>query len=188
MIAHCRSEYPVGMMCRCLQVATSGFYAWASRTPGPRARDSARLWIACGRSMKTACWRHEPARARLQRQRTRDQVGHRHHCGADARRQAVPVRRARPLRQAGGGLVDASSPGSPHGRPCRADGGVATVGHCATTRPARASSDCSSGSACTIADTERATRRGRTCSITWSGSIIRECVVESLVGIGSSQP
>ena len=43
MIAHCRSEYPVGMMCRCLEVSTSGFYAWASRTPGPRARANARL-------------------------------------------------------------------------------------------------------------------------------------------------
>jgi putative transposase len=31
------------MMCRCLEVSTSGFYAWASRTPGPRARDNARL-------------------------------------------------------------------------------------------------------------------------------------------------
>lgn len=43
MIAHCRSEYPVGMMCRCLEVSTSGFYAWASRTPGPRARANAHL-------------------------------------------------------------------------------------------------------------------------------------------------
>ena len=29
------------MMCRCLDVSTSGFYAWACRTPGPRARDNA---------------------------------------------------------------------------------------------------------------------------------------------------
>ena len=43
MIAHCRSEYPIGMMCRCLEVSTSGFYAWACRTPGPRACDNARL-------------------------------------------------------------------------------------------------------------------------------------------------
>ncbi len=43
MIAHCRSEYPVGMMCRCLEVSTSGFYAWACRMPGPRALDNARL-------------------------------------------------------------------------------------------------------------------------------------------------
>lgn len=43
MIAHCRSEYPVGMMGRCLQVSTSGFYAWVCRTLGPRARDNARL-------------------------------------------------------------------------------------------------------------------------------------------------
>ncbi len=31
------------MMCRCLEVSTSGFYAWACRMPGPRARDNARL-------------------------------------------------------------------------------------------------------------------------------------------------
>jgi len=30
-------------MCRCLEVSTSGFYAWACRTPGPRACDNARL-------------------------------------------------------------------------------------------------------------------------------------------------
>ena len=43
MIERCRSEYPIGMMCRCLEVSTSGFYAWASRKPGPRARANARL-------------------------------------------------------------------------------------------------------------------------------------------------
>lgn len=43
MIAHCRSQYPVGMMCRCLRVSRSGFYAWASRSPGPRARANERL-------------------------------------------------------------------------------------------------------------------------------------------------
>ena len=43
MIAHCRSDYPVGMMCRCLEVSSSGFYAWACRVPSPRARDNARL-------------------------------------------------------------------------------------------------------------------------------------------------
>ena len=43
MIERCRSDYPVGMMCRCLEVSTSGFYAWASRTPGPRAQADARL-------------------------------------------------------------------------------------------------------------------------------------------------
>lgn len=43
MIEHCRGKYPVGMMCRCLEVSTSGFYAWACRTPGPRALANARL-------------------------------------------------------------------------------------------------------------------------------------------------
>lgn len=43
MIARCRREYPVQLMCRCLQVSTSGFYAWGGRQPGPRARANARL-------------------------------------------------------------------------------------------------------------------------------------------------
>ena len=45
MIERCRSDYPVGMMCRCLDVSTSGFYAWSGRTPGPRAQDNARLLV-----------------------------------------------------------------------------------------------------------------------------------------------
>lgn len=45
MIERCRSDYPVGMMCRCLEVSTSGFYAWAGREPGPRARANARLLV-----------------------------------------------------------------------------------------------------------------------------------------------
>ena len=43
MIEHCRGDYPVGMMCRCLEVSTSGFYAWLRRTPGPRALANARV-------------------------------------------------------------------------------------------------------------------------------------------------
>jgi putative transposase len=43
VIARCRSEYPVGLMCRCLEVSPSGFYAWSSRRPGPRARSNARV-------------------------------------------------------------------------------------------------------------------------------------------------
>jgi putative transposase len=31
------------MVCRCLEVSTSGLYAWVRRTPGPRARADARL-------------------------------------------------------------------------------------------------------------------------------------------------
>ena len=30
-------------MCRCLEVSTSGFYAWSSRTPGPRAKANAHI-------------------------------------------------------------------------------------------------------------------------------------------------
>ncbi|MCD9008172.1 IS3 family transposase [Luteimonas sp. XNQY3] len=43
VIARCRSDYPVGMMCRCLEVSTSGFYGWVSRRPGPRARANTRV-------------------------------------------------------------------------------------------------------------------------------------------------
>lgn len=38
-----RSEYPVRLMCRCLRVSPSGYYAWHNRKPSPRARDNARL-------------------------------------------------------------------------------------------------------------------------------------------------
>lgn len=43
MIAHCRSEYPVQLMCRCLEVSASGFYAWLGRKPSARAKANARL-------------------------------------------------------------------------------------------------------------------------------------------------
>ncbi len=45
MIERCRSDYPIGLMCRCLEVSTSGFYAWVKRKPSPRAQDNARLLV-----------------------------------------------------------------------------------------------------------------------------------------------
>lgn len=45
MIEYCRSDYPVRLMCRCLAVSTSGFYAWSGRTPGPRAQANAHLLV-----------------------------------------------------------------------------------------------------------------------------------------------
>ena len=45
MIEYCRSDYPVAMMCRCLEVSSSGYYAWSGRKPGPRAQDNARLLV-----------------------------------------------------------------------------------------------------------------------------------------------
>ncbi len=42
-IQRCRGVYPVQLMCRCLKVSTSGFYAWARRSPSPREVDNRRL-------------------------------------------------------------------------------------------------------------------------------------------------
>ena len=38
-----RDQYPVRLMCRCLKVSPSGFHGWATRSPGARAQDNARL-------------------------------------------------------------------------------------------------------------------------------------------------
>ena len=38
-----RDQYPVQLMCRCLQVSPSGFHGWCRRLPSARARDNARL-------------------------------------------------------------------------------------------------------------------------------------------------
>ena len=38
-----RSQYPLRLMCRCLQVSHSGFHDWARRMPSLRAQDNARL-------------------------------------------------------------------------------------------------------------------------------------------------
>jgi putative transposase len=37
-VADHQKEYPVNVMCRVLQVARSGYYAWRSRQPGPQAQ------------------------------------------------------------------------------------------------------------------------------------------------------
>lgn len=38
-----KANYPVGLMCRVLQVSRAGFYAWTRRRPGRRARENAAL-------------------------------------------------------------------------------------------------------------------------------------------------
>lgn len=45
MIQHCRNEYPVRLMCRCLQVSPSGYYDWQARPSSARAQDNARLLV-----------------------------------------------------------------------------------------------------------------------------------------------
>lgn len=44
-IAAEKANYPVRLLCRCLAVSRSGFYAWVQRTPCPRSRRDAQLAI-----------------------------------------------------------------------------------------------------------------------------------------------
>ena len=37
--------YPIRILCRCLEVSRSGYYAWRGRKPGARAHDDARLKV-----------------------------------------------------------------------------------------------------------------------------------------------
>jgi putative transposase len=42
-IAAEKAKYPVGMLCRCLHVSRSGYYAWRHRAPSPHALTDVRL-------------------------------------------------------------------------------------------------------------------------------------------------
>lgn len=42
-IQRCRGVYPVQLMCRCLRVSTSGYYAWSKRPTSRRKLDNERL-------------------------------------------------------------------------------------------------------------------------------------------------
>ena len=43
MINRCRDSYPIRMMCRCLQVSTSGYYDWRGRPLSARELENQRL-------------------------------------------------------------------------------------------------------------------------------------------------
>lgn len=40
-----KAYYPIRLLCRCLTVSRSGFYAWRRRSPSARARQDARLKV-----------------------------------------------------------------------------------------------------------------------------------------------
>lgn len=43
VIRRCRNEYPLRLMCRCLQVSPGGYYDWVKRGPSAREIDNQRL-------------------------------------------------------------------------------------------------------------------------------------------------
>ncbi len=43
MIERCSNAFPIRLMCRCLKVSTSGYYAWSGRSASARAVDNSRL-------------------------------------------------------------------------------------------------------------------------------------------------
>jgi putative transposase len=46
VIKELRREYPVRLLCRVLEVSTSGYHAWLIRVPSARAQQRARLKLA----------------------------------------------------------------------------------------------------------------------------------------------
>lgn len=45
MIERCRDEFPIRLMCRCLKVSASGYYAWSKRPASALQVDNERLVV-----------------------------------------------------------------------------------------------------------------------------------------------
>lgn len=73
VIRRCRNEDPVRLMCRCLKVSASGYYAWQGREPSPWAQENAtpkETWFWAG-SHKPPGWPLRKSAARSPTQAAR---------------------------------------------------------------------------------------------------------------------
>ncbi len=52
-----KANYPIRLMCRCLAVSRSGYYAWRSRAASARAKQDARLKVEISASYLPAARR-----------------------------------------------------------------------------------------------------------------------------------
>lgn len=55
-----RRRFPLGMMCRVLQVSRSGFYAWRRRLPSERSGQEGRLQAEIRAAHERARWTYGP--------------------------------------------------------------------------------------------------------------------------------
>lgn len=57
-----RPNYPLATLCRVLAVSRSGYYAWRTRRPSPRAQENARLEVAIQAAHVCTRWMYGPER------------------------------------------------------------------------------------------------------------------------------